>query len=220
MRSEFLMRFNRNAMVVATCTAMFMSVVVNMMALQADRRDLPSTAGATKHVVSAETFASHDIANGHRRPVTESGPRARLKAIQRELRRLGYAPGNLDGVRDHGTEAAIVAFEYDHGLPLRAEPSDEILQALVMGLPRNPGLSPSGASPAARQLIQTVQASLTRLGFEVGGIDGRMGPQTRRAILAFEDAQGLQRTGRVSSRLLTALASQSVTRRMSMVQAD
>ena len=96
-------------------------------------------------------------------------------------------------------------------------PAAELLHGLVMGLPRNPGLSPAGLSETARGLIETVQASLVRLRFDVGGIDGRLGPQTRRAILAFEQRHGLPKTGRVSARLLSKLGTSQVTRRMSMV---
>lgn len=212
------MRVEKNAVVVFGCSAMFFSIATNMLLLQAGRSELPSTRDSSLKVVDSKTFSTSDLLAGNRRIIQPNSPKARLQAIQRELRRIGYAAGNVDGLKDTKTEAAILAFEHDHGLALKAEPSSELLQALVMGLPRNPGLSPSGASPAARHLIQTVQASLARLKFDVGAIDGRLGPQTRRAIIAFETRHQLKRTGRVSSRLLSALASRTVTRRMSMVQ--
>ena len=212
------MQFNRTIGVAAGSFMAFASLLANMLLMQSSPHSLREFANSGTKVIDHKTFEAGDLALRPRARTELRGPRARLKAIQRELRRAGYAPGNTEGIRDTKTDAAILAFEYDHGLPLQAEPSSALLQALVLGLPRNPGLSPTGASTSARHLVQTVQASLTRLGFEVGGIDGRMGPQTRRAIQEFERRHGLQKTGRVSARLLTALASNTVARRMSMIQ--
>jgi len=53
--------------------------------------------------------------------------------------------------------------------------------------------------------VKTAQERLADLGYEVGTPDGAMGPKTRNAIIAFERANGLPETGRVSSELVDRL---------------
>jgi hypothetical protein len=45
--------------------------------------------------------------------------------------------------------------------------------------------------------IRGAQARLTYLGYDPGIVDGRMGPRTRRAIAAFQEAVGLRVTGEI-----------------------
>jgi localization factor PodJL len=50
-----------------------------------------------------------------------------------------------------------------------------------------------------------VQQTLQLSGFDPGPIDGLMGARTRRAIEAFERAEGLEPTGRITFALLDQL---------------
>ena len=50
-----------------------------------------------------------------------------------------------------------------------------------------------------------LQRRLTAAGFDTGGIDGQIGPASRRAILAFQDSRDLPRDGYASLRLLQRL---------------
>lgn len=56
-------------------------------------------------------------------------------------------------------------------------------------------------------LVRRTQASLAQLGFEPGPVDGKLGPQTRRAIRAFQEERRLRPDGEVSATLLSAIAS-------------
>lgn len=49
------------------------------------------------------------------------------------------------------------------------------------------------------------QSLLVRLGYDAGPADGQMGPQTRDAIMLFEERSGMSRTGRVSKNLIQRL---------------
>ena len=51
-------------------------------------------------------------------------------------------------------------------------------------------------------LVAEVQTTLARAGFYRGAIDGVMGPQTRRAIRAYERARGLPVDGEIDNQLL------------------
>lgn len=127
-----------------------------------------------------------------------------VRAVQRELKVLGYEAGAVDGVAGVTTRAAIMAFEWDNGLPLSAEPSQQILQGLLLGHGGNTaaGAPPDGQpGPEAVRVIQTVQHGLATLG--VGGVKvtGTITPETQRAIRLFEVREGMAETGRISGPL-------------------
>nr|WP_242482402.1 proton-conducting transporter membrane subunit [Thiocystis violacea] len=61
------------------------------------------------------------------------------------------------------------------------------------------------APPLTNRLVDLLQQQLSRLGFDPGPIDGLIGPKTRGAIRAFQEAQALPKTGRISFDLLDRL---------------
>jgi peptidoglycan hydrolase-like protein with peptidoglycan-binding domain len=129
------------------------------------------------------------------------------RAVQRELALRGYETGAADGVAGLMTRAAIMGFEYDHGLAMTGRPSQELLKRIVLG--GGSGANPVGSqgqSPEARDVIRTVQASLTKLGYRPGDVDGQLSPKTARAIREFEVDQTLSQSGRVSGPLVVRLA--------------
>ena len=58
------------------------------------------------------------------------------------------------------------------------------------------------------QVIANVQAELQRRGYEPGGVDGEFGPMTRRAILDYQQDNGLPVTGEIDETTLNALGLQ------------
>lgn len=126
------------------------------------------------------------------------------RAVQRELQVLGYEAGGVDGVAGLTTRAAIMAFEWDAGLPLTGEPAQHVLQALLMGSGRN-GVAGAGIgvppSIQAAQVIRTVQQGLTALGYGSFKNAGMMTAETQRALRLFEVHEGLTETGRISGTL-------------------
>jgi peptidoglycan hydrolase-like protein with peptidoglycan-binding domain len=66
----------------------------------------------------------------------------------------------------------------------------------------------SGASSTQAQNSQSVrdvQQALKRKGFEVGAIDGQMGPETQTALREFQQSQGLPQSGNLDQQTLSAL---------------
>lgn len=61
---------------------------------------------------------------------------------------------------------------------------------------------------APGQVIANVQAELQRRGYDTGGADGEYGPETREAILAFQNDNGLEPTGEIDEDTLAALGLQ------------
>ncbi len=65
----------------------------------------------------------------------------------------------------------------------------------LVGLPRLSVAKPANAQMLKFEDISTMQRLLTQLGFDTGGIDGRAGPMTRRAIRDFQRANNLPADG-------------------------
>ena len=128
------------------------------------------------------------------------------RAVQRELQIRGYATGANDGVAGVMTRAAIMAYEHDHGLALTARASQALLKAIILGEGGKPGAKSAKAATAeAQDVIRSVQRSLAKLGYKAGAANGKLTPETARAIRAFEGDQALPETGRVSGPLLARL---------------
>jgi peptidoglycan hydrolase-like protein with peptidoglycan-binding domain len=130
-----------------------------------------------------------------------------IRAIQRELAQRGYGPLPSDGVLRALTGAAIMAYEYDHGLALTGEASDALLKRILLGAPGGSDQAGAGKARSARaeQLIGSMQHALAALGYQPGRLDGQLGEETSRAIREFEMDKGLVPKGRISAELMLRL---------------
>ncbi len=141
-------------------------------------------------------------------PSEDEPDSATIAAIQRELKQRNYGPLPVDGILRPATRAAIMAFEFDRGLPLTGEASAQTLKTILLGAPA--GGSVAGASkvrsPHAEEIVRGVQKSLVALGYQSASPDGRLGEDTIKAIREFEMDRGLVPKGRVSADLLARLS--------------
>lgn len=64
---------------------------------------------------------------------------------------------------------------------------------------------PSDRTQWPENLIRAVQEKLNTMGFDAGTSDGIIGPNTRRAIRKFQQDQGMEVDGQISSALLEKL---------------
>lgn len=136
-----------------------------------------------------------------------SGQTEVTRAVQRELQIRGYETGARDGIVGVMTRGAIMAFEHDHGLPLTARPSEQLLKAIILGEGgKARGRGGKAETLEAQDVIRSVQRSLAKLGYKPGPANGKLTPETARAIRAFESDQALPETGRVSGPLIARLA--------------
>ncbi|MCB1547673.1 MAG: peptidoglycan-binding protein [Hyphomicrobiaceae bacterium] len=135
-----------------------------------------------------------------------AGPRT-VRAVQRELSARGYAPGESDGVIGLMTRAAIMAYQHDNGLPLTAEPSEELLRHIILGRSLSAPISlPSqGEQIHVDMVVRVVQRALASLGYYTARIDGRLNETTTRAIREFELDQKREPKQRISGQLIAAL---------------
>ena len=129
------------------------------------------------------------------------------RAVQRELLLRGYQTGGSDGAQTFATRGAIMAFEYDHGMPLTGHPSQPLLKSILLGEGRTKrGAKVSkGQSDDAKELIRFVQEALAGLGYRPGAASGQFNNDTKVAIRKFERDQALPVSGRVSGALIVRL---------------
>ncbi len=144
-----------------------------------------------------------------------SGPR--VLALQRALAAAGFNPHGLDGKFGPKTEAALKAFQRAAGITVDGKAGPQTWRALETrgAAPKAPAAPtttpPAGAShPTLRQGdlgedVRQLQTLLERHGIDTGGADGRFGPMTQRAVVAFQKAHGLGGSGLVGPRTWAAL---------------
>ena len=120
---------------------------------------------------------------------------------QESLSRLGYSPGQADGIFGDRTEAAVRAFQRDQGLTVdgvvgRAETWPALLDAVAVA--DRTAISPS--LPVLRNgdrgaSVALLQESLNALGFDSGAADGIFGDRTEAAVRNFQRSEGLADDG-------------------------
>ena len=121
-----------------------------------------------------------------------------VRSLQTKLSELGYYTGEIDGEYSMQTACAVALFEVVNGF----EP-DGYADRYVMGRLLSPSaLALSGfenlgtlSSGDRGVLVKYAQRLLKSLGYFEGEITGSFGENTKNAILAFEQHNGLEPTG-------------------------
>jgi peptidoglycan hydrolase-like protein with peptidoglycan-binding domain len=124
----------------------------------------------------------------------QAGGSPAVRTLQRRLTRLGYAPGPVDGLFGPRTQAAVLAFQTRHHLTADGVVGPDThrrLHALRTTVSRGVGLDRPDGAPRVR----TLQRRLTHLGYQPGPVDGRFGPHTETAVIAFQRDHGLADDG-------------------------
>ena len=129
-----------------------------------------------------------------------------VASIQQELSDRGYAPGRINGKAGLITRSAIMAFEFDQHFQLTAEPSEELLRRILLGLEGAAGETPLPPSPKAAGIIHGAQLLLVRLGYDPGPSNAQLGDLTRKALRRFEADAGLLPKGRISGDVMSELS--------------
>jgi hypothetical protein len=97
-----------------------------------------------------------------------------------------------------------------------AKPAGDDIGSLIRARVTSPAPaavpSPAAKTASDADAILRVQRALATRGFDVGTIDGRLGPSTRSAIEKFERQHKLPVTGQVSPRLVQALGVRTASR--------
>jgi peptidoglycan hydrolase-like protein with peptidoglycan-binding domain len=136
------------------------------------------------------------------RPVVEQ-PMSRdgVRAVQSELRDAGFYRGPIDGTWGRRTEAALGAYQENHGLTVTWRLDPATIRAMGFDPNKLAGRMPDrgpdfAAQPVlSRETVRRVQTRLAREGFRPGPADGIWGRGTEAALRDFQHARGLQPTG-------------------------
>jgi len=142
-----------------------------------------------------------------------------VKALQMALIELGFLNGTADGKFGTATENAVLLFQQANDYPTTGV-ADANLQAFIYsGKPKNSKgtatkvntLSPVSGSTmklnSVGDAVSELQTQLTALGYYTGEITGKYDSATKKAVIAFQKANGLTADGIAGSTTQAAIAS-------------
>ena len=120
--------------------------------------------------------------------------------LQRLLQAAGVPTGAVDGDFGPMTQAAVRRFQQAKGLSVDGVVGPQTWAALRSARPATPSAPATSSQPVLRQGdmgadVETLQKQLLRHGFTPGDVDGQFGGQTRRALVEFQRAKGLNADG-------------------------
>jgi peptidoglycan hydrolase-like protein with peptidoglycan-binding domain len=134
---------------------------------------------------------------------------------QRQLKALGFNPGDVDGELGAQTQAALREYQRQYRLPQSGTLDEATARSLLperfqptvepspTPVPTRPGPVPIGLSN--REVVRRAQIQLRALGFEPGTVDGALGPQTEAAVREYQRAYRLPQTGTLDEATLRSL---------------
>jgi peptidoglycan hydrolase-like protein with peptidoglycan-binding domain len=142
--------------------------------------------------------------------------------LQKALQTLGLDPGGTDGKFGRGTENAVIQYQVSKGLTADGKAGTATLTALYAEATATAETSNSGNQTTATASnsntlqygdsgtrVSELQTALTKLGYDTGGVDGRFGAGTRKAVIAFQKASGLTADGLAGTKTQNLLATKA-----------
>ena len=141
--------------------------------------------------------------------------------LQQALNALGYDTNGADGKFGKGTERAVKAYQQANGLTADGKAGIKTLAQLYSGssvsgstsgtasseiyTAKNPNTLQSGDSGSK---VTQLQNALKLLGFYTGGVDGKFGSGTKKAVMQFQRVNGLTVDGLAGTQTQKLLYSQ------------
>jgi len=132
---------------------------------------------------------------------TVSGQNPRVQEIQQMLKDLKFYSRSLDGKMGPQTRKALEAFQRKNNISVTGKADSKTLTELRKQIAaRAKDIRPivKKKDVAAQKVsynIKTIQSLLKNAGFYKGEIDGKMGPETVRAIKQFQRSKNLKESG-------------------------
>ncbi|MFO1071840.1 MAG: peptidoglycan-binding protein [Geminicoccaceae bacterium] len=134
----------------------------------------PSPPAATDRPAPAGTIVATPLPEPP--PAPEADPLVRR--LQLALRDLGYTNVGATGVLGPQTRKAMAQLAPELGLSA----GDAIDEATVARVEETVRSRRAAAEAAQRELVRRVQSALADLGYDIGDVDGMMGPRSRQAL--------------------------------------
>ncbi|MBN2358939.1 MAG: peptidoglycan-binding protein [Deltaproteobacteria bacterium] len=148
-----------------------------------DQSGLPATGqvdARTWQALRDRLFA----AGGRAAPAQSAGERgAAVMHTERQLDKLGFDPGKVDGWYNAGTASAVARFQRWRGLERTGQVDAGTLKALDKAV-----------------AIKDAEADLKTLGYKPGAVDGKATADTAAALRKFQRKEGLTVTGALDQR--------------------
>jgi peptidoglycan hydrolase-like protein with peptidoglycan-binding domain len=140
-----------------------------------------------------------------------------VEQVQRELLAAGYYKGSVDGVMGKKTKQAIETYQQGVSISVTGEASPDLVEHIKYTRQISAAAEFTGSiDKAADQIpadnpatVETVQMSLSSMGYEPGPINGKLTEQTQSAILKFAMDRSLPMEPKITSELLAELAKSS-----------
>ena len=146
--------------------------------------------------------------------------RAQRIQIQRQLSAVGYPTGVADGLWGAKTRGAIGQWQKANKLPATGYITGRQVRLVAQQAGDKVGNVPDRPAAGDDQLEEgllslsyderlEVQRGLTSLGYNTYGVDGGFGPNTRRALAAWQRDEGLRASGYLTADQVRQLRRQS-----------
>lgn len=141
--------------------------------------------------------------------------------LQKTLLALGFDPNGADGKYGRGTEAAVMLYQASKGLTSDGKAGTQTLTLLYADASATTTTTTDSESTATStnpntiqygdsgDRVTTLQTALVKLGYEIGGVDGRFGAATRKAVIAFQKANGLTADGLAGTKTQNLLSAKA-----------
>jgi peptidoglycan hydrolase-like protein with peptidoglycan-binding domain len=208
---------------VCVASALVFAIVLNAVALQAGPHPAPLMPRSEAPAAAAPAPAPQKMTTGSlvgsappaaapapaREPQQPVAPKRSqlLSDIQKELARLGYYDGTVDGLTGPKTAAAIRAYEQAAKQKLTGEPSEALLKSLKSAKTKAASVRPpetTGSIPTRK--IVAIQRALTDFGYGPVPPTGTVDEATKKAIEKFERDRKLPVRGQITESFVQALA--------------
>ena len=131
-----------------------------------------------------------------------------VKRLNQKLSDLGYLTGNVNNIYGTTTKETVELFQQMYNLPVTGEVDIRTQKALFTAtVTLSPNLKSTPATTSYSLLekgdkgdrVKKLQARLIELGYLSGNADGDYGNMTESAVMAFQQAIGLSKTGKADS---------------------
>jgi peptidoglycan hydrolase-like protein with peptidoglycan-binding domain len=126
-----------------------------------------------------------------------------IRKLQTALNEAGYDAGPVDGVWGAKTDEALRDFQYSKELDPNGRLDDDTV--LALGFSRGDFQKVPPPETLARSDIRQIQEALNKEGYPVSAVDGVWGPATESALRNYQEAKGLEPTGRLDHDTVLAL---------------